>query len=164
MFYTTDISVTLWILNMNKKGGEHNGRTLRDRTHEVLFIDLRTWDQNVETYTYDKNKRKKKTVLADEQIARVKSMYNAWQVENGGYEDVPELCSSVTLESEGGIRDKGHTLTPSKYIEFIDRDLGINYESEMSRIQAEMRAIMSAEKASQQMLIDAFRGIGYGID
>lgn len=41
MFYTTDISVTLWIVNMNKKAGTVNGRQLRDRTHEVLFMDLR---------------------------------------------------------------------------------------------------------------------------
>mgnify|MGYP000608046631 CR=1 FL=1 len=39
MFYTTDISVTLWIVNMNKKAGTVNGRQLRDRTHEVLFGD-----------------------------------------------------------------------------------------------------------------------------
>jgi type I restriction enzyme M protein len=55
-------------------------------------------------------------------------------------------------------------LTPSKYIEFIDHDLDINYEKEMSRIQKEMQDILKAEKKSQQMLEDAFRGIGYGID
>ena len=102
--------------------------------------------------------------LTDEQIAQVKAIYNAWQSVDGGYEDIPELCAAVTLEGEGGIRDKGYTLTPSKYIEFIDRDLGIEYESEMKRIQTEMREVMIAEKASQAMLEDAFRGIGYGID
>ena len=62
------------------------------------------------------------------------------------------------------IESKGYSLAPSKYIEFIDRDLEIDYESEMSRIQAEMRDIISSEKKSQKMLEDAFRGIGYGID
>ena len=42
MFYTTDISVTLWILNMNKGAGEVNGRRVRDRHGEILFMDLRT--------------------------------------------------------------------------------------------------------------------------
>ena len=55
-------------------------------------------------------------------------------------------------------------LTPSKYIEFIDHDLEIDYEKEMARIQAEMQEVMKQEKQSQQMLEDAFRGIGYGID
>ncbi len=47
MFYSTDISVTLWILNNNKKGGPWHGRQLRDRTGEILFIDLRTWNSNI---------------------------------------------------------------------------------------------------------------------
>jgi type I restriction enzyme M protein len=34
----------------------------------------------------------------------------------------------------------------------------------MARIQAEMREVMKAEKKSQTMLKEAFRGIGYGID
>lgn len=161
MFYTTDISVTLWILNMNKKAGEHNGRMLRDRTHEVLFIDLRTWDENIETYTYDKNKRKKKTVFTADQIEQVKSLYNSWQSVEGGYKDVPELCKSITLDE---LREKDYALTPSKYIEFIDRDLDIDFDSEMTRIQAEMRDLLAREKASQALLKDAFEGIGYGIE
>ena len=47
-FYTTDISVTLWILNQNKKGGKYHGRNLRNREHEILFMDLRRWDENIE--------------------------------------------------------------------------------------------------------------------
>ena len=49
MFYSTDISVTLWILNNNKKGGPWHGRQLRNRTGEILFIDLRTWNSNIYT-------------------------------------------------------------------------------------------------------------------
>ena len=45
LFYTTDISVTLWILNKNKKARvvEKNGveKKYRDRTHQILFMDLR---------------------------------------------------------------------------------------------------------------------------
>jgi type I restriction enzyme M protein len=45
LFYTTDISVTLWILNKNKKvrSLEINGniKNYRDRQKEVLFMDLR---------------------------------------------------------------------------------------------------------------------------
>ena len=59
---------------------------------------------------------------------------------------------------------RSYTLTPSKYIEFIDHDLEIDYEKEMARIQTKMQEIMKQEKESQQMLEDAFRGIGYGID
>ena len=124
MFYTTDISVTLWIMNMNKKAGLWNGRQLRDRTHEILFIDLRRWDENIEEIVIDKGKRKKKTILTDAQIAQVKKIYSSWQDSDINlYEDVPELCKSATLDD---IRAKDYSLAPSKYIEFIDRDLDIN--------------------------------------
>ena len=43
-------------------------------------------------------------------------------------------------------------------------DLDIDYEREMARIQLEMQEVMKQEKKSQQMLEEAFRGIGYGID
>jgi type I restriction enzyme M protein len=45
MFYTTNISVTLWILNKNKKTRSleinENIKNYRDRQKEVLFMDLR---------------------------------------------------------------------------------------------------------------------------
>lgn len=161
MFYTTDISVTLWIINMNKGEQTLRGKHLRGRRNEVLFIDLRTWDENIETYKLDKNKKKKKVVITPEQVERVKSIYQSWQDVDGGYEDVPELCKSVTLDE---LREKEYSLAPSKYIEFIDRDLGIDYEAEMTRIQEEMRELMKQEKEAQSMLEAAFEGIGYGID
>ena len=162
MFYTTDISVTLWIVNMNKKAGIVNGRRLRDRTNEILFMDLRRWDENIEEIVIDKGKKKKKIVLTDAQIAKIKAVYSAWQdVDRSCYEDVPEFCKSATIED---IRLHKYSLAPSKYIEFIDHDLEIDYEKEMARIQLEMQEVMKAEKKSQQMLVEAFRGIGYGIN
>lgn len=161
MFYTTDISVTLWILNMNKSSRDLSGRKLRNRKNEVLFMDLRSWNENIEVIAIDKNKSKKKVALTDEQINEVKKIYQSWQEENGDYKDVPELCQSVSLE---GIREKDYSLAPSKYVEFIDHDLNIDYEKEMARIQKEMRDILKKEKESQTMMEEAFRGIGYGLD
>ena len=165
MFYTTDISVTLWILNNNKKARELNGRQLRDRTNEVLFVDLRRWDENTEEYVLDKNKKKKKTVLTTVQIQKIKKLYFDWQsADRALYQDVPEYCKSVTLDGENGIRANNYTLTPSKYIEFIDHDLKIDYPTEMARIQKEMKEVIEQEKQSQELLIKAFKGIGYGIE
>ena len=56
------------------------------------------------------------------------------------------------------------SLVPSKYIEFIDHDLNIDFEKEMSRIQKEVKELLEEEKESQKQLEDAFRGIGYGIE
>ena len=76
-------------------------------------------------------------------------------------EQIPELYRGVCINE---IESKGWALTPSKYIEFIDHDLEIDYEKEMARIQSEMKEVMKQEKKSQQMLEEAFRVIGYGID
>ena len=62
------------------------------------------------------------------------------------------------------IEKKGWSLVPSKYIKFIDHDLDIDFCTEMSRIQEEMRDILMQERESQKILIDAFKGIGYEIE
>lgn len=158
LFITTDISVTLWILNQNKKGGKYHGRNLRDREHEILFMDLRTWTENPV-----KDENKKKVRLSAEQIQRAADIYHTWQSEgtNGADYAVPELYRSVSMTE---IEKQGWSLVPSKYIEFIDHDLDIDYPAEMARIQKEMQEVMADEKQSQKMLAEAFRGIGYGID
>lgn len=158
LFITTDISVTLWILNQNKKGGMYHGRNLRNREHEILFMDLRTWTENPV-----KGEGKKKVFLDDVQIQRAADIYHTWQTEgtDGMHYEMPELYRSVDIAE---IEKQGWSLVPSKYIEFVDRDLDIDFSAEMSRIQAEMRDILAQEKQSQKLLEDAFRGIGYGID
>ena len=164
MFYTTDISVTLWIMNNNKKARELNGRKLRDRTNEVLFVDLRTWNNNSQTYETIKNGKNgkvKKVSLDDVQINKIRDLYFNWQSEDRSqYQDIPEYCKSVKLDE---IKKQNYNLAPSKYIEFIDHDLDIDFDKEMCRIQSEMKEILAREENSQTMLIDAFRGIGYEI-
>ena len=158
LFITTDISVTLWILNQNKKGGKYHERMLRNREHEILFMDLRTWTENPV-----KGEGKKKVLLNEAQIQHAADIYHTWQNEGTDGTDyaVPELYRSVGMDE---IEKQGWSLIPSKYIEFIDHDLEIDFPAEMARIQQEMREVLAQEKQSQKMLEDAFRGIGYGIE
>lgn len=158
LFITTDISVTLWILNNNKKGGKYHTRKLRNREHEFLFMDLRTWTENPV-----KNENKKKVILTPEQIQKAADIYHTWQSEgtDGSTYEVPELYRSVSLKE---IAEQNFTLVPSKYIAFIDHDLDIDYKKEMKRVQKEMTELMKREKESQKTLEDAFKGIGYGIE
>jgi len=74
MFYTTDISVTLWILNKNKKDqskkiGEEI-RKYRNREKEILFMDLRQIGEPFE---------KKYTQFSDAHIQKVAKTYHQWQ-------------------------------------------------------------------------------------
>lgn len=158
LFITTDISVTLWILNQNKKGGKYHERMLRNREHEILFMDLRTWTENPV-----KGEGKKKVLLNEAQIRHAADIYHTWQNEGTDGTDyaVPELYRSVGMDE---IEKQGWSLIPSKYIEFIDHDLEIDFPAEMARIQQEMREVLAQEKQSRKMLEDAFRGIGYGIE
>lgn len=151
MFYTTDISVTLWIINMNKKAGTVNGRQLRDRTHEVLFMDLRSWDQNEEEIVIDKGKKKRKTIFTDEQISEVKRIYNAWQT-GIGYKDVPELCRAETLDGPSGIRTMNYSLAPSKYIEFINKDSSLDASALMKELSVEIRHALDEERETVRLL------------
>ena len=124
-------------------------------------MDLRRWNSQVEEILIDKGKKKKKTVLNDEQISEVKKIYHGWQsADSKNYSDIPELCKSATLAEIG---ENDFSLAPSKYIEFIDHDLEIDYLAEMQRIQNEMKKILSGGKVSQEKLIDAFRAIGYEV-
>ncbi|MDT2672560.1 N-6 DNA methylase [Enterococcus faecalis] len=155
MFYTTDISVTLWIMNNNKKASDKNGHKLRDRKNEVLFCDLRSWDDHIEQYVVEKGKKKKKTVLTDEQIAKIKDIYQAWQT-GVDYEDIPELCKSATLDE---IRKANYSLAPSKYVEFIDHDLEIDYDKEMAKILEKMEQALQEEKKTVSILEAAIMGV-----
>ena len=121
-------------------------------------MDLRCWTDNPV-----KGEQKKKVLLVTEQIQHVADLYHQWQSvgTDGKNFAEPEFYRSVGIEE---IEQNNWTLVPSKYIEFIDHDLEIDYPKEMARIQKEMKALMQREKESQQMLEEAFKGIGYSIN
>ena len=95
MFYTTDISVTLWILNKNKNACtvKRNDvvRHYRDRGDNVLFMDLRQMGDPFE---------KKYIQLTDQQRAGITATFHAWQETRAAsdYHDVPEYCYSASIE------------------------------------------------------------------
>lgn len=102
-------------------------------------------------------------LLTEADKRKIASTLFAWQSPEWEtrYHDIPEFCYSATMDE---IRSKDWSLVPSKYIEFVDRDLSIDFQSEMDRIQAEMKSIMAEEHHSQGILRAAFEGIGYGIE
>lgn len=157
MFYTTDISVTLWIVNKNKKKRTFklNGITkdYRDRTKEILFVDLRCWGSEYE---------KQFVNLTPEDIEKVTDNFHNWQQVgwNENYKNIPEYCYSATAEE---IKANDFSLVPSKYIEFVDRDSGIDFDKEMKRIKQTFKAILADEAESRAELLKAFKGLGYEI-
>lgn len=157
LFYSTDISVTLWILNANKKARvvKRNGVEIhyRDRERETLFMDLRKKGTPFE---------KKYVQFSQETIAEVASTYHNWQREGHTeiYTDVPEFCKSVTVAE---IAEKDYSLVPSKYIEFINHDETVDYDTRMSELQTELSEILKEEAESRNAVLDVFKSLGYEI-
>lgn len=176
MFYTTDISVTLWILNKNKLGGiKDNGdekRQQRNRKGQVLFMDLRQMGEPFE---------KKYIQFADEDIKKVTDTYHQWQSPGSqeapsgfkeapasdikkeasttpSYTNIPEYCYSADFEE---IKKKDFSLVPSKYIEFVNRDEYLDYEDQMEKLQGELKDLFAEEERLKKEVKGVFEKLGY---
>jgi len=185
LFYTTDISVTLWIVNKNKKAqakkvGDES-RSFRDREKEILFMDLRQMGEPFE---------KKYTQFSDDDIQKVVSTYHQWQCcqnhdssnlhdkndlkiisKNQGnlknqknhcsdYVDIPEFCYSASFDE---VSKKDFSLVPSKYIEFVNRDENIDFDEKMQTLKSEFADLLKAEAQSKNDLLSVFKELGYEI-
>lgn len=160
LFITTDISVTLWILNNNKKGGKSKERNLRDRSNEILFMDLRSWTGD-EWNNAVKNMQKKKYALTSEQISKATEIYRKWQEEgtDGKNYAEPELYRSVDFET---IKANNFYLVPSRYIEFVDRDTNIDYDATLKETSKAVSELLKVHEANTAKIKEAFEGLGYG--
>jgi type I restriction enzyme M protein len=153
MFYTTNISVTLWIINKNKKaqtkkvGAET--RNYRNREKEILFMDLRQVGIPFE---------KKFIQFAEEDIARITNTYHQWQT--NAIDNVPEFCYSASFDE---VIKKDYSLVPSKYIEFVNRDENIDFDEKMNILKSEFAELLRSEEASKIELLNVFKELGYEI-
>jgi type I restriction enzyme M protein len=155
MFYTTPISVTLWILNKNKKANTRNigdtQRNYRHREKEILFLDLRQVGEPFE---------KKFIQFGDSHIKTIADTYHQWQQESSNYKDIAEFCYSASFDE---IAKKDFSLVPSKYIEFVNRDENINFDEKMQTLQSEFAQLLKAEAESKNDLLNVFKTLGYEI-
>lgn len=153
LFYTTDISVTLWILNKNKKNQSKNigdkKRQYRERENEILFMDLRQLGEPFE---------KKYIQFSDDDIRKVTSTYHQWQTKL--IENIPEFCYSASIEE---VAKKEFSLVPSKYIEFVNRDENIDFHEKMQTLKGEFADLLKAEAISKNDLLTVFKELGYEI-
>ena len=156
MFYTTDISVSIWIINKNKNKRSirinEEVKNYRERHDEILFMDIRQLGIPFE---------KKFIQFSDEDIRNIVSIYHNWKLEDNDYENVPELCYSATIDE---LENNDYSLVPSKYIEFVNRDEGVMFEEKMTILQARFSQLLKTEKRSKDDLLAVFKKIGYEIE
>ncbi|SDH29899.1 type I restriction-modification system subunit M [Winogradskyella thalassocola] len=155
MFYTTDISVSIWIINNNKRERQvklnNVEKNYRNREDEILFMDLRQTGIPFE---------KKFIQFSDGNIEEITEAYHKWQQKESGYKNIPEFCYAATLEE---IRKKDYSLVPSKYIEFVNRDENINFDEKMKDLQTEFSSLLKDEAQSKTELLNVFKDLGYEI-
>lgn len=153
MFYTTNISVTLWIINKNKKAQTKKVgdtvRNYRDRENEVLFMDLREKGIPFE---------KKFIQFSEEDIAKITGTYHQWQ--STPITNTPEFSYAATLDE---IAKKDYSLVPSKYIEFVNRDENIDFDEKMLSLKNEFAELLKEEQKSKLDLLNVFKELGYEI-
>ena len=154
MFYTTNISVTVWILNKNKKANSRSigdeQRLYRNRAKEILFMDLRQMGIPFE---------KKYIQFSEDDIKKITGTYHQWQTKE--IENVAEFCYSASIDE---VAKKDFSLVPSKYIEFVNRDENIDFDDKMKALQCEFAELLKVEEQSKKDLLEVFKTLGYEIE
>lgn len=118
-------------------------------------MDLRTWSENI----YEK----KYVQLLPEPIAKVVEVYQNWQAEGSDSEKYAEseFYRSVKIDE---IERNGWSLVPSRYIEFVDRDINIDYEVVMSEASQCVADLLARQEANDTALRNAFATLGFNLE
>lgn len=153
LFYSTQIPACLWFIARDKKRGRGlEGKPLRDRSGEVLFIDARRMGVMV-----DRTHRE----LTEEDIRKIADTYHNWRGDGSGkYEDIPGFCKSATLEE---IRKHGYVLTPGRYVGVPPQeDDDEPFEEKMARLVNELRRQQEEARRLDEIISRNLEAIGYG--
>ncbi len=157
LFYNTQIPACLWFLARNKTS-TGSASKLRNRTHEVLFIDARELGTMIS---------RKQRELTDQDIAKIADTYHAWRNSpplegvGGGYQDIPGFCKSATIED---IRKNNYILTPGRYIDFKEvKEDDQAFEEKMQQLTATLREQMQKANELDEAIKVSLEKIGFTI-
>lgn len=157
MFYSTDISVTIYIFNKNKKARTENKNNkivdYRDRTNQILFMDLRQMGHPYEKKYIEFTKDDRKIIT---------DIYHNWQTNlfDSQYKNIKSLCMSVDIQK---IIENDYSLNTSKYIEFDRENKEFDYVKEMTRNQENLFKLYQLEKNNRIEFQKIMEELGYEI-
>lgn len=139
LFYTTQIPVSLWFINKQKK---QSGKT--------LFIDARKMGTMVS---------RKLRELTDDDIKKISDTYEAFA--DGTLDDVKGFCAVAGLQE---IEKQDFILTPGRYvgIEEVEDD-GEPFEEKMTRLTSELSDMFSKSHELEDEIRKKLRAIGYEV-
>ena len=146
LFYSTQIGVSLWILNRNKK----DNPKFRKREDEILFIDGR----NLGTMA-DRRHRE----LSKDDIKKIADTYHNYRNIDGAYEDIQGFCKAAKLDE---VREHEYVLTPGRYVGIEEQqDDGIPFEEKMETLTKELGELFTKSRSLEEEIRKNLGGIGY---
>ncbi len=114
LFYTTQIPVSLWFINKQKK-----------QSGKILFIDAREMGTMVS---------RKLRELTDEDIQKISGTYQEFV--DGTLEEVKGFCAAADLDE---VAKQDYILTPGRYVGVEEQaDDGEPFEEKMGKLTAEL--------------------------
>ena len=139
LFYTTQIPVSLWFLDRNKK---QKGKT--------CFIDARKMGTMVS---------RKLRELTDEDITKLAQTFEAY--ENGTLEAVKGFCATATTEE---IAKQDSILTPGRYVGIEEQqDDGEPFEEKMTRLTGELSELFAKSHELEAQIKKNLKAIGFEV-
>ena len=139
LFYSTGISVSLWIINKDKK---QKGKT--------LFLDCRNIGHMIDRAHRD---------LSDEDIDRIAGTYKDFV--DG--KDVQELGFAHVADLEE-IEENNFVLTPGRYVGLEEaEDDGELFEEKMERLTSELSELFEESHRLEALIKEQLGEIGYGV-
>lgn len=139
LFYSTQIPVSLWIINKAKK---QPGKT--------LFIDAREMGTMV---------TRKLREFTDEDIAKVAGAFNAFR--EGTFEPEKGFSAEATIED---IAKQDYILTPGRYVGIADVEEDDEpFDDKMKRLTGELSELFEESDRLQEQIKKNLEAIGYGL-
>ena len=139
LFYTTQIPVSLWFLNKQKK-----------QTGKTLFIDARKMGTMVS---------RKLRELTDEDIMKLADTYTAFV--DGTLENEKGYCAVVETKE---IEKQDYILTPGRYVGIEEQeDDGEPFEEKMARLTSELSEMFAKSRELEEEIRKKLGAIGYEI-
>jgi type I restriction enzyme M protein len=144
LFYTTQISVSLWFLSKNKK---QKGNT--------LFIDASRMGRMV-----SKKTRELTDGLEDDNdIKKIADTYHAFV--SGNLEEVKGFCAVASIED---ISKQDYFLTPGRYVGFEEQENdGVSFDKKMLQLTTELSDLFKKSSELQEDIKQKLGAIGYEI-
>lgn len=139
LFYSTGISVSLWIINKDKM---NKGKT--------LFIDARNMGHMIDRAHRD---------LTDKDIEEITLKYKVFK--NGGSTEFPGFSHGADLEE---IEANNFVLTPGRYVGLEEvEDDGEPFEEKMERLTNELGLLFAESNKLEEEIREQLGELGYGV-